>query len=591
MSLSSLISTKTWLSLDIVETIITLLDEGNTVPFIARYRKELTGAATDEQLRDFHDIYMYTKNLEARKQDILRLIDEKWLLTDELRKEIMWAVTLARLEDLYRPYKEKKMSKASIAKAKWLSPLADILKACSLSKEEFEHTADTYIQDTGDTKTSVKTRAEAIQWAKDIIAEEVSDHPQLRETIRNQTASTTLLQTKPTKTFDPAWVYKIYGNYSKKLIDMPSYAYLAVCRAEEEKQLSVWLWRSIEHMTTTAKRFFLPNNASNLSEYVLEAIEDGLKRLFIPSLEREFRTDKKRWSDEAAIKLFGENLRQLLLTPPVRWKVVLGFDPAFRTGCKLAVVDATGKFLAKDVIYPTPPQSDTIKAEASVLQLIKTHNIELIVIGNGTWSRESTIFVQNLIKKNKLAIHYMVVSEAWASVYSASALAQQEYPDLDVTIRWAISIAHRVQDPLAELTKIEPKAIGVGQYQHDVDQKLLSSKLDEKVEDVVNSVGVDLNTASATLLQYIAWLTPAIAKNIVAYRDEHWAFTTKAQLKKVKWLWPKAYEQCVWFLRIQDGKEPLDATGIHPEIYNKVYALLEWEYGMKKWKVKLPITK
>jgi len=356
------------------------------------------------------------------------------------------------------------------------------------------------------------------------------------------------------------------------------------------KRCATRLFRSIENMAITPKRFFVPAQASDLVEYMSEAIEDGLKRLLIPSLEREFRADKKRRSDEAAIKLFGENLRQLLLTPPVRWKVVLGFDPAFRTWCKLAVVDATGKFLAKDVIYPTPPQSDTAKAETTILKLIKDYKIELIVIGNGTWSRESTLFVQNVIKNNKLAVQYMIVSEAGASVYSASALAQQEYPELDVTIRWAISIAHRVQDPLAELTKIEPKAIGVWQYQHDVDQKLLSSKLDEKVEDVVNSVGVDLNTASATLLQYIAWLTPAIAKNIVLYRDENWPFTTKAQLKKVKWLWPKAYEQCVGFLRIQDGKEPLDATGIHPEMYAKVYALLEWEYGMKKGKVKLPVA-
>ena len=533
---------------------------------------------------------MYTKNLESRKADIIRLIDEKGLMTDELRTEIMAATTLAKLEDLYRPYKEKKMSKASIAKAKGLDPLAVILRECQLTKEQFETEAKRFVLDTGDKKTTVSNIQEAIQWAMDIVAEDVSDHAKLRDTIRNTESNTITLQTKATKKFEPNGVYKIYGAYNKKLADMPSYAYLAVCRAEEEKQISTWLQRKIESLIASAQKFFVPRGASNLLDYLNQAIEDGLKRLLIPSLERELRSDKKRRSDEAAIKLFWENLKQLLLTPPVRGKTVLGFDPWYRTGCKLAVMDETGKFLAKDVIYPTAPQEDFVWSERKVLELIAKHGINLIVIGNGTWSRESSTFVDTVIKKHNLKVDYMVVSEAGASVYSASKLAQEEFPDLDVTVRGAISIGHRVQDPLAELTKVEPKAIWVGQYQHDVDQKLLGQKLDEKVEDIVNSVGVDVNTASYTLLQHIAGLTPTIAKNIVSYRDENWPFSSKSQLKKAKGLWPKAYEQSVGFLRILDGKEPLDATGIHPEMYDKVYAMIEGEWWIKKKAVKLPLT-
>lgn len=588
--LISLIAQKTAIQPKIVQTIVDLLDQWNTVPFIARYRKELTQWATDEQLRDFHDIYTYTRNLEERKLAIIRLIDEKWLLTDELKAQIMEADTLTRVEDLYRPYKEKKMSKASIAKAKWLTPLADILRQCTITKEEFETVAKTYINDTGDDKTSVKTQEEAIQWAKDIIAEEVSDHPELRDEIRQHENSVVSLTTKPTKKFDPNGVYKIYGNYNKKLSEMPSYAYLAVARAEEEKQLSLSLQRSDAYIFTTAQKYFLPKNHNTAAEYLNEAIQDGLSRLLMPSLEREIRSEKKRWSDEAAIKVFGENIKQLLLTPPVRGKRVLWFDPAFRTGCKLAIVDETGKFLHKDVVYPTDPQNKIAESEQTILWYIKKYDINLIVIGNGTASRESTVFVRDMIKKNKLDVNYMVVSEAGASVYSASKLAQEEYPDLDVTIRWAISIAHRVQDPLAELTKIDPKSIWVWQYQHDVDQKLLNEKLDERVEDVVNGVWVNVNTASYTLLQYIAWLSQTVAKNIVEYRDENGAFTNKSQLKKVKWLWPKAYEQAVWFLRVLWWKEPLDATGIHPEMYSKTYDLIENELQTPKKKVVLPFT-
>lgn len=583
------IVTKTGMDTQTVNIIIELLDQWNTIPFIARYRKELTKGATDEQLRDFHEIYTYQKNLEQRKLDVIRLIAEKGLMTPELEAAIMAAETLARVEDLYRPFKEKKNTKATIAKAKWLEPLAIILRACVLKKEEFEKEAEAFIKDTGDKKTSVATIEEAIQWAKDIVAEDVSDDPGLRDEIRGFEENNAILSTKPTKTFEENGVYKIYGNYSKKIADMPSYSYLAVARAEEEKQLSLSLKFGYDRILEQAKAVFVPKNAQSVVEYLIEAIEDGLERLLLPSIEREIRSNKKRRADEAAIKVFGDNLKHLLLTPPVRWLKVLGFDPWFRTGCKLAIVDETGKFLYNDVIYPTHGATQVEEAAKKLLDMIKKYSVDLIVIGNGTASRESERFVSEFIKQHKLDTKYLIVSEAGASVYSASELAQAEYPNLDVTVRGAISIAHRVQDPLAELTKIDPKAIGVGQYQHDVDQKLLLEKLDEKVEDVVNSVWVNVNTASYTLLQYVAGLSLTIAKNIVIYRDENWPFTSKSQIKKVKWLWPKAFEQCIGFLRIIWWKEPLDATGIHPEQYDVTYDILEKELHIKPSK-KDPLT-
>jgi len=550
----------------------------------------LTKWATDEQLRDFNDLYTYTKNLEARKEAVIRLIDEKWLLTPELKQEILDADTLARVEDLYRPFKEKKNTKATIAKAKWLQPLADILAKATLTKEEFDVKAKEFVKDTWDAKTTVKNVAEAIQWAKDIIAEDVSDHANLREKIKSHEEINSIVTTKPTKTFEENWVYKIYKEYSKQITDVPSYAYLAIDRAENEKQLNVKLKMSDEKIRSFANNYFLPNNANTSSCYLIEAIEDWLDRLLLPSIEREIRADKKRRADEAAIKVFGENLKNLLLTPPIKWLTLLWFDPAFRTWCKLAVVDKTGKFLYNDVIYPTAPQNKIEESEEKLLKIVNQYDIDLISIWNGTASRESEKFVSDFIKKYKLDIKYMVTSEAWASVYSASKLAQSEYPQLDVTVRWAISIAHRVQDPLAEFTKIDPKSIWVWQYQHDVDQKLLKEKLDEKVEDVVNSVWVDVNTANYTLLQYLAWMTESVAKNLVAYRDENGEFTSKAQIKKVKWLWPKAYEQAIWFMRIKWWKEVLDQTWIHPEIHKQVYEMIEKELWVKKKDLKLPMN-
>lgn len=589
LDLIGMIVDKTSMEKSVVNNIIELLDQWNTIPFIARYRKEMTKGATDEQLRDFHEIYTYTKNLEARKADVIRLIEEKWLMTDELKKQILEAETLARVEDLYRPFKEKKNTKATIAKAKWLEPLAKILAKADLSKEEFEQEAEKFVKDTGDAKISVKDVKEAIGWAKDIVAEDVSDHADLRDSIKSREENFATLTTKTTKTFEENWVYKVYKDYSKKLSEMPSYAYLAVDRAEKEKQLSLKLNLSDDKIWEDSVEFFVPKQAKNSVVYLEEAIRDWLDRLLLPSIERELRSDKKRRSDEAAIRVFGENLKNLLLTPPIKWMTVLWFDPAFRTGCKLAVVDATGKFLEQSVIFPTEPQNKVEEAWQTLLRLVSDYKVDLIVIGNWTASRESEKIVNEFIKKNKLDVKYMITSEAWASVYSASKLAQEEYPDLDVTIRGAISIAHRVQDPLAELTKIDPKAIGVWQYQHDVDQKYLKEKLDEKVEDVVNAVGVDVNTASYTLLQYVAGLSAAVAKNVVSYRDENWPFQSKTQLKKVKWLGPKAYEQAIGFLRIKDGKEPLDATGIHPEIHKQVYNFLESELQIKKKDLNLPI--
>jgi len=589
MELISIINQKTGMEIWVIKNIIQLLDEGNTIPFIARYRKEMTKGASDEQLRDFYELYSYTKNLEARKQDVIRLIEEKGLMTDELRLQILSAETLARVEDLYRPFKEKKNTKATIAKAKGLEPLAQILAKAELSKEDFETEAEKFVKDTGDAKTSVKNVEEAIQGAKDILAEAVSDHADLRAEIKQFEEVNAKLQTKATKTFEENGVYKIYKDYNKKLSEMPSYAYLAVSRAEKEKQLSVGIEFSQSKISEFSTRFFVPQKANSSVEYLHEAIEDGLTRLLLPSIERELRSDKKRWADEAAIRVFGDNLKNLLLTPPVKGLTVLGFDPAFRTGCKLAVVDQTGKFLAKEVIYPTEPQNKIAEAEKSLLNLVEQYGIDLIVIGNGTASRESEKVVADFIKKNNLKVQYVIISEAGASVYSASQLAQDEYPNLDVTIRGAISIAHRVQDPLAELTKIDPKAIGIGQYQHDVDQKILKEKLEEKVEDVVNAVGVDVNTASYTLLQYIAGLSTSVAKNVVAYRDENWAFEEKKQIKKVKGLGPKAYEQAIGFLRIKEWKEPLDATGIHPDHHKATYAFLEGELGIKKKNLKLPL--
>lgn len=591
LNLEQKIVDQTGLDLKVVQSIIALLNEGNTVPFIARYRKEMTNGATDEQLRDFNDTYTYNKNLIARKEDVIRLIDEKGLMTHELKKEILAAETLAKVEDIYRPFKEKKNTKATIAKAKGLEPLAKILKQCKISQSEFEVKAAEFVKEDKDPKKSVKDVAEAMQGAADIVAEEVSDNAKLRAFIKEREEQEAMLVTKATKKFEKEGVYKLYESWQKNIAEIASHSYLAICRAEKDKQLSVKLKMAEDIIKAQATKQFVPLDATDLKEHLQKAIDDGLKRLLLPSIEREIRANKKKEADQKAIGVFGENLKNLLLTAPVKGKTILGFDPAYRTGCKLAVIDQTGKFLYNNVIYPTAPQEDTVGAEKELIKIINQFGINLIVIGNGTASRESEKFVSDFLKKNKLKeVQYLVTSEAGASVYSASKLAQEEYPDLDVTVRGAISIAQRIQDPLATFVKIDPKSIGIGQYQHDVDQKFLKQKLEEKIEDTVNKVGVDANTASWSLLQHIAGLSSKMAQNFVQFREDNGQFSKRSQFKKVAGLGPKAYEQAVGFLRIKEGKEVLDKTGIHPDHYAATYEILEKEFNLAKKKLTLPLS-
>lgn len=602
LPLIPLLSSHTGISQSHISEIIKLVEEGNTIPFIARYRKEVTGGATDEQLRTFEKHYTLIQNLEARKLDVIRLLTEKGVLTPELEKAVQDATTMSEVEDLYRPFKEKKNTRATKALAKWLEPLAHELKDQVMTIEELQNKADTFVRDTGDEKTSVISRAEAIQGAQDIVAERISDDAGYRAHIRDHETDHLVVTASQGKKYDPNGVYTTYASYSKPLGQIPSYAYLALCRAEDEGQLSI-SWHDNERHTLeyayqqriptsartgTTKDGFELKDAELTSIGVLrEAIKDGVKRLLMPSIVRELRSDKKLRADEQAINVFGTNIQEMLLLPPVRNKVILWMDPGYRTGCKLAVIDTTGKVIYHGVIYPTTSNGSN---DAKTLhQIITTHHVDLIVIGNWTGSRETEQFVADVVKKHTLWCKFMIVSEAWASVYSASELATKEYPDYDVTIRGAINIAQRIQDPLSTYVKIDPKSLGVGQYQHDVDQKLLKDMLDKKIQDAVNRVGTDINTASAPLLQYIAWLSNKTATNLVQFRDQNGVFADRKQLKKIPGIWPKAYEQCVGFLRIRDAREALDTTGIHPEQYVTVYAFLEGEYGITKKSLSLPI--
>lgn len=556
----------------------------------------MTGGATDTQLRNFEEIYTYQLKLADKKADILRLLQEKEVLTDELRTAIQEAIKLSQLDDMYRPYKEKKNTRATKAIAKGLKPLADILLACELSQQEFFVKAKTFVNDTWDPKTSVISLEEAIQWAQDIIAEIVADSAELRQEILVSQTHCVPLVTKATKHFDEKGVYGIYKEYTKSLSTVPSYAYLAIARAEKEKQIRVSLAFQLVKSMKQATAIFVPPHASDVQELLEQAIHDGIKRLLHPSLERHLRAEKKAQSDREAIDIFGKNVEELLLSAPVKNKVIMWFDPAYRTWCKIAVIDATGAYLASTVIYPTDPQNNIKASEQTLLWLIKKYDISLICIGNGTASRESEQFVATMIQTHKLTTKYLVVSEAGASVYSASSLAHEEYPELDVTIRGAINIAQRVQDPLATYVKIDPKSLWVGQYQHDVDQKLLKEKLDHHIEDAVNRVGVDVNTASRPLLQHIAGLSVKTAQQVVLYRQKHGPFTKRSQIKKVKGLGPKAFEQCAGFLRIRalvwwSLSNPLDETWIHPESYDVVEKLLQY-LDQKKWtskKICLPL--
>jgi len=556
-----------------VQNIVTLIDDGNTIPFIARYRKEMTGSCDDQILRELNDRLTYLRNLEKRKEEVIASITEQGKMTDELMADIAAAQTLARVEDIYRPYKQKRRTRATIAKEKGLEPLAQILFAQEMTDGDVTAIASEYI----DEEKGVNTAEEAIAGAMDIIAEEISDSAEARQMLREYFVSTAQLASKAAKEDDS--VYAMYYDYAEPVSKIPSHRILAVNRGEKEDFLKVSV--DVEEVGAVSRlcdMFVKPPSIS--TQIIKDTILDSYKRLIYPSLEREIRSDLTDSASEQAIKMFGLNLKPLLMQPPLKGKTVMGFDPAYRTGCKIAVVDNTGKALDTTVVYPTPPESKTVEAKAKLKTLIQKHNIDVISIGNGTASKESEIFVAEMIKEIPQKVSYMVVNEAGASVYSASKLGAQEFPEYDVSLRSAVSIARRLQDPLAELVKIDPKSVGVGQYQHDMPEKRLDETLCGVVEDCVNKVGVDLNTASASLLSYISGISSAIAKNVVTYREDVGEFKSRAELKKVAKLGPKAYEQCAGFLRIPGAKNALDNTSVHPESYDATKLLLDM-FGYK----------
>ncbi len=546
-------------------TVLNLLNGGNTVPFIARYRKEMTGSLDEVQIREIEERYAYLENLEKRKNEVIRLIDEQGKLTPELETEITQSVKMQQVEDLYRPYKQKRRTKATIAKEKGLEPLA--LWLMQLTDGEVQSEAEKYI----DKEKEVSSAEEALQGAHEIIAEQVSDNAKFRTWIRSYTYNKGMYvsQVKDEK-IDEKGVYEMYYDFAEPVHKMVSHRILATNRGEKEEVLKVFLQVDEAAVLAYLDRQLVKNPASPSSSFVREAYQDSYKRFIQPAIERELRNELTEKADEQAIAIFGENLRNLLLQPPLKGKVVLGFDPAYRTGCKLAVVDATGKVLAIEVIYPHKPAAQAKREAAgpAFIQLINQYQVDMVAIGNGTASRESELFVAEQLKSADHKAYYAIVNEAGASVYSASEIARKEFPHLQVEERSAVSIARRLQDPLAELVKIDPKAVGVGQYQHDVSQKRLAEQLDFVVETAVNQVGVDVNTASPQLLQHISGLNKTTAQNIVSYREENGEFTARTQLKKVPRLGPKAYEQAIGFLRVPGGKNILDNTGIHPESYS-----------------------
>ena len=610
-----------------VENTIKLIDEGNTIPFIARYRKEVTGGLSDETLRTLGERLTYLRNLETRKQEIINSIDEQGKLTDEILKAVAIAQTLAEVEDIYRPYKQKKKTRATVAKAKGLEPLAKIIWEQTETKD-IKEIAKEYInidklteEERKNKDKVVATAEEAIQGALDIIAEDISDNAKYRKEIKRQCYREATIQTTATNEEEKS-NYEMYYNYSEKIKFIPSHRILAINRGEKEKFLKVKIEKPEEKLLTYIERDVITgprkenqNNKTQaeqnqteqkigpmksltdlktliqkpvqkpktyekpketqFTQMLKDTILDSYKRLIEPSIEREIRSDLTEKAEEQAIKVFGKNSKQLLLGAPIKGKTVMGFDPAYRTGCKIAVIDETGKVLDTTTVYPTAPQNDTENAKKELLKLIEKDKIDMVAIGNGTASRESEQFVSEMLKESPRQVHYVIVSEAGASVYSASKLATEEYPDINVSIRGAISIARRLQDPLAELVKIDPKAIGVGQYQHDVNQKKLAESLTGVVEDSVNKVGVDVNTATPSLLGYVSGINKTIAKNIVKYRDENGKLKERKELLKVPKLGKVAYEQCAGFLRIMDGKNPLDITAVHPESYKQTEKILK----------------
>lgn len=554
-----------------VEAAVNLIDEGNTIPFISRYRKEVTGALNDEQLRDLHERLQYLRNLEEKKEQVLKSIEEQGALTEELKEKILAAETLVMVEDLYRPYRPKRKTRASVAKEKGLQPLAAFILDQNATEDVLVEAAK-YLSDVEGKE--VKTAEEALQGAKDIIAEQISDEADYRTFIRDLTMQEGAIKSTA-KDAEVKSVYENYYDFEEKISKSAGHRVLALNRGEKEKILTVKIMAPEERITGYLQKQIITANNPFTTPILEEVVLDAYDRLIAPAIEREVRNELTEKAEDGAISVFGKNLEMLLMQPPVAGKVVLGWDPAFRTGCKLAVVDATGKVLDTKVIYPTEPQNKVEEAKRELKKLISKYHIDLISVGNGTASRESEQVIVSLLKEIKDPVQYVIVNEAGASVYSASKLATEEFPDFDVAQRSAASIARRLQDPLAELVKIDPKSIGVGQYQHDMNQKKLSETLTGVVEDCVNKVGVDLNTASAPLLAYISGISKTLAKNIVEYREANGRFTNRKQLLKVAKLGPKAFEQCAGFMRITGGDNPLDATSVHPESYEACEKLLD----------------
>lgn len=563
-TISQELNIKTWQT----EATIKLIDEGNTIPFIARYRKEVTGSLNDEVLRQFHERLLYLRNLEEKKAQVLASIAEQGKLTTELRNAVEAAATMVAVEDLYRPYRPKRRTRATIAKEKGLESLANIL-LLQMTKKPLEEEAADYISE----EKGVGSAQEALEGAKDILAEMISDSADYRTYIRKLTMNEGKIISKARDEKEKS-VYENYYDYEEAVSKIPGHRILAINRGEKEKFLTVRIGAPEEKILRYLEKQVIRRDNSQTKELLKEVIEDSYHRLIAPAIEREVRNELTEKAEDGGIKIFGKNLEQLLMQPPITGRVVLGWDPAFRTGCKLAVVDATGKVLDTVVIYPTEPQKKIAEAKSVLKRLIKKYNVTLISLGNGTASRESEMVIVDLLKELDSRVEYVIVSEAGVSVYSASKLATEEFPEFDVGQRSAASIARRLQDPLAELVKIDPKAIGVGQYQHDMNQKKLSDVLGGTVEDCVNRVGVDLNTASASLLEYISDINKTIARNIVAYREANGRFKNRRQLLKVPKLGPKAYEQCAGFMRISEGDNPLDRTSVHPESYGAAEELL-----------------
>ena len=561
-----------------VENAVNLVDEGNTIPFIARYRKEVTGGLSDEDLRILYERLNYLRNLENRKEEVKNSIEEQGKLTEEIVKALQNAKILAEVEDIYRPYKQKKRTRATVAKEKGLEPLSEALINQD-NKVSIEEIAKKFI----DPEKGVETVEDAIAGAKDIIAENISDNPTYRKEIKRYCYRDGVIATEVNEKDEKEdkATYQMYFDFNEKVNRIPSHRILAINRAEKENAIKLKIQKPEENIIDFIERDVIKDKNSNYANILEDTVEDSFKRLIEPSVEREIRSDLTEKAEEKAIKVFGQNAKQLLMGAPLKGLTVMGFDPAYRTGCKIAVIDETGKLLATTTVYPTEPQNKVEEAKKELKSLIKKYNINMIAIGNGTASRESEKFVADMISEIDQEVYYAIVSEAGASVYSASKLATEEYPDINVSLRGAISIARRLQDPLAELVKIDPKAIGVGQYQHDVNQKKLAESLAGVVEDAVNEVGVDVNTATPSLLSYVSGINKTIANNIVKYRDENGKIMERKELLKVPKLGKVAFEQCAGFIRIFDGKNPLEITAVHPESYEKAEQLLE-NIGYKK---------